>query len=429
MIQLSFVYGATTLNLQANGIRVLDGYYPASGKERASLTEQIELLVTGTSAERLAAVESIRAALRNARDYPSGSNCTYLHYAVDGTETAWRSRVMDGDVDFDERLNKRWQHGRLRVHLVVQRDPFWEATAETAVSIANGNGSGTGGIRVYSYGGHAVVDTSYYKDNWIDIAAGVIDGDLPAPVRLEFQNYRCLKMRMGVQHKGDPDGVTGHFADAGAKAFSGTTLSSLDYFSLTAAQLAAMDGYYRVIARLTSHGAYTDLLLSAGFYLYGRVFFGPQINAYLKLIVDLGVIRIPPAELDTTDVSLSILLSLYGQRRTAGSHSVAFDSLQLIPADSYAEFSFPSDVVPYLFGASYRAYYNSYLGGEAYQEYLDGGTTWKVERMYMTRGGLYLEPGKQQRIWFQPFAELSPNVTDSGYWIQKLWYRPRKAAL
>jgi hypothetical protein len=79
-MQLFIVYDSTTLDFQANGYKLLDGFYPETPVDGAeSVTYQFNILIIGSSpADLRTKLNGIRLALEHAKLHKDDARMAYL---------------------------------------------------------------------------------------------------------------------------------------------------------------------------------------------------------------------------------------------------------------------------------------------------------------------------------------------------------------
>jgi len=179
---LSITYGSTTITL------ALVDYTPTSALASvAEVTERWEVHVTGASKALLqAAIHEIERAFELARQHQANSflDRVFLNFQPVGYEESYRSQILDGKIDFyDETLKWAWANAGFDVRLTITRQNFWEG-AEAEIPLTNSNGvSGTENFKIFNCAdGNGT--TPNVRENWVDIDADDLEGDLPAPIHL-----------------------------------------------------------------------------------------------------------------------------------------------------------------------------------------------------------------------------------------------------
>lgn len=446
---LNIVYGSTTITL-ASGAYSLLSYIPrapTSLEDDATISEPCKIEISGASVAALqTALQAIELAFRQAeryRDTQMGDR-VYIVFTPDGYSDAYQSELLTGKPDFDNNtLDDRWVEKKIDVTLNWVRRFYWEGP-ETQATVSNSSGSGTI-ITLYNHddAGH---------DNYLEIAAGAITGDLPTPPRLKMYadptntgtNY-VKDLYIGHNALSDPAGfahilegesgittVGANTADAtcsngSRKSFSwaATTETELAYWTLTQALLnSSAGGYFRVLARFSTAPAYTNLWLrlqlTTG--LASNILWrGPLSLCPQQCLVDLGVVQLPPMLPGQTDIN-SMALALYGKRNTAGTHTLELDFLQLTPLDSWR---------------TYRGKFNwwgngSWLMDDGPQDlvYWDFSIPGVGKMTTHTPEGqkINLIPGLLQRLYFLHSIQTLAAPTERMLNVS-VWYRPRRTTL
>lgn len=448
---LNIVYGSTTINL-ASGACALLAYVPrapTSLEEDATVAEPCKIEISGASVAALqTALQGIELAFRQAERYQDSllGDRVYIEFTPDGYSDTYRSELLTGKLDFDSNtLDDRWVERKIDVTLNWVRRFYWEGP-ETAVTLSNGGGSGAS-VTVYNHDdGHAG------NDNYVEIDAGVITGDLPTPPRLKitasvlntgtdyvkdlYIGHNALHNPATFAHILEGENgistVGSNTADAtcsnGSRkslSWAATTETELLKWTLTQALLnSALGGYFRVLARFSTAPAYTNLWLrlqlTTGL-AENMLWKGPLLLCPQQGLVDLGVIRLPPILPNQTDIN-EIVLALSGKRNTAGTHTLELDFVQLTPLDSWR---------------TYRGKFSwwgngGYLTDDGPQGlvYWDISTPGAGKMTTHTPEGapIQLLPGLRQRLYFlhsiQTLAAPIERMLDVS-----LWYRPRRVTL
>lgn len=430
--------GATLLSYELQAL-------PASellANPEAQVTERAAYLATPASvAALLTVVRNIRTgqALAARRQQARTGNRYYVKFQPDGAAAAYRSEILDGNVPVsEENLDYQWPALKIEVAVFWTRRGYWEAASETELSLANGGGSGTGGRTVYNHD-----DGGAGHDDYVQIAAADVTGDLPAPCRVEMANASGAGVGFQQVHLGlnafsgptvfvptleyESGNLSGtDTADANSsngfyvpQTIAASELwSKLATWSLSAAQIdAAAGGWFRLLARLLNvptgmrvqprvEYAITDIWTGEEVYL--------DATTTAKMY-DFGWIQIPPGGYDQGSMA-ALSLSLYGRAAAGGTFSADF--LKLFPLDGWrrigqvSNYSIPNgDKI--VDDGIYKQVYGI-TGSSRYQIY-----TWRGP-------GISLWPGRDQRIlfaWAETVWTISQTLTVRAY------YRPRVASL
>src|SRR4030043_651883 len=189
-MQLYLIYGSTTLDFQADGYKLVDGFYPETPDDgQESVSDRFDILIKGSSPSDLhSKITAIRIAFEHARRHKDDAQAARIYYEVDGSADAWMTKLLNGIVLYNKDLGRNWRHNSVIATIIVERKPYWDAKDEVQVPLTNGNGTNnTSGLTVFNHddGGGA---SPNHPDNWVEIAATDVLGDLPGPTRLEVIN-------------------------------------------------------------------------------------------------------------------------------------------------------------------------------------------------------------------------------------------------
>lgn len=437
--------GSTVLvDLNADPYRTKDGFYPYTpGTADASAVERLDVIIKSTTV--VEKVRDIERAFLLARENTSGANGVYLHFALNGTETAWRARILDGQVLHDSRLYPRYKDDKAVITLVIEREPFWEG-AEASLPLSNHNSTDvTTGVSLANCC-DVTGSGPTYRDNYVEIDGGDVDGTEPAPARIEIQNtYNSatglrdvwvghnFRSSMTFQHV-----LEGEDASYGGTPTSGSTFSGGAYQTFTwsgdaQAEIArwaldttfldaAKGQWFRVLARFAS----TVGLSGTRLQLKTRWPTGtPLVDVGLgsdmqlaagKAIQEIGTIQLPPWLKGQTGL-YPIDLCLYAKK--AGGGSLAIDDLVLLPQDGYR----------FLDAIGTTDYLESLVDDGINQEtYLSGWSTPGKIGIITGLGTLMLRPGVDQRLVFMHITEVGSAAIDRTVSV-KVYYRPRRRTI
>jgi hypothetical protein len=416
-MQLYITYAGVTLDFNADGYTLLDGFYPdLKGKDR------FELAVAGSSPSDLdGKVRAINLAFKHAREHKRDSNGAYLYFSPDETGTAWRSRLSDGQAQLDPKLSLRRRASKAKVLVTLERKPAWDGPV-TAVSISNQHGSGISGVTVYN-----VQDAGH--DSFVDVAAGLVLGDLAGPARLELTNLYASATRnlssvwigQNFTHPADFDHALEGVVTSIDLDNNETTLKT---WSLSSAQLAAATGrYFKLMARFTTSPPNAWLRLkilwkTAPVWETGYARVDPS---YAWAIRDLCTFQLPPWLPGQTGLD-EISLVLLG-KTTAAPVPVSMDWAQLVPLDGWYH------VMPAGYGTPQA--YRLVIDAADDLLYVDDGAGAHKAGIYLPGSGrpIHLEPGAAQRIYFLQHTDYSNEAYDAQSLSVKLFYRPRRVSI
>jgi hypothetical protein len=360
-MQLYLTYGLTTLDFQADGYEVVGGFYPQTADEgMESISDQFEIRINGSSGPDLhSKITAIRLAFEHAKRHKDDAQAAWFYYEVDDTGDAWMSKLLGGSVIYDSILESTWRHNLVVATIIVEHKPYWDALDEIQVPLSNGNGTNVlTALPVYNHddGGGA---SPNHHDNWVEIAAADVLGDLLGPTRLEaintYASSRLFTLWIG-QNWTDPANfvhilegessttgtATGDGNSSGAFSMKATLSTAAEAtmftWALTDAFLDTCQGqYFKFLARFQG-AAHTNVkyrikLQYSGTTIWqsGQVILDTS-RAYQ--IRDLFTLRLPPWLLGQTNLK-ALTMIMTGQAIGGTPIDVYLDFLQITPLDGW----------------------------------------------------------------------------------------------
>ncbi len=423
----------------------LDGYFPrVSSDVEQHVTDSFEVLLRGTSSiDRLRALNRMLEYARRS----TGPNGVWIHYAPDGT--AWRSRIYDGVVSYDEKVHSYYRSNTIKAIITLERDPYWEGP-EQQIPLSNGNGTNnTSGLNVFN-ANDGVGTPPNRQNNYVEISGSAISGDLPAPVRLEMTNQFNSSARLSeiwislnvysnpstFQHVLEGESAIALQSGITNQAVSGYSGGNIKNFSLTIENQTPLVRWELNTAYLNAANKRWFKILAVfassthqGIRLQARIMFpvgtilttvasSQEVLLSNVLIQEIGEIQIPPWLLSSGDLA-PVDLVLFGQK--SGTANMQIDFIQISPVDGYRV------LIPRGYGAAYGV--RIVDDGINEQIYTDGWSGGGRTGHYTAIGKpLRLIPGKTQRIYFlQQGSTGDANIT--RMLSVKAYYRPRRSGL
>lgn len=445
MQQMTLDYDGQTLNLQAGGYRVLDGYYPRAGTDDVTpVVETIDLWVSGTNGADLdSKIQALTKALTYAKRNQNGAGGAYFNYAVDESATLARSRILGGVVTYNEALTRNRKFTRAHAALTIERQPFFEE-ALTQLPLTNLNGSNnTAGLKVFSCNdGTGSVPNK--RCNYVEINGPNVKGDLPAAVRLELTNTYASEHKLGniwIGHGWQPSanlitcleaesaaGKTGTgdgSSSGGQYVLQALSAGSVAQFkwTLSAAQLTAANGeWFHALPRLMignmTNYQFQLKIVSEDQTVWESGWAAPDVN-YALAIRDLFTFRLPPWLAKTSaPAALDLVLEVVA----AQSINLYLDCLFLLPA-SHWQFVSRGFVT---INQNDRVILDG-LEGLYYRD--TGSGSGRVGLPKPAGTPILLEPGKTQRLHFLMHS-WTGNIAEIGRSLSvKAYYRPRRRTI
>jgi hypothetical protein len=450
---LSLVYGATTVALASGDYRVLK-YVPATPEADAnSITETATILITASSLANLQSdIAAINKVFDRARMFQAGKSIIqcFIKFQGSGESLTWQSEIFDGKVVLpDSALAGDWANTQLSVGVVWSRSPFWESDTWTALPLTNGNGTSiTSAINVYNENDGSGASPSK-KNNYVDIAAADIAGELPAPVKMVITpiSNPIFRFFMGVQADIAGLGLVQPWGDvmtSGAANFigSGTETANADssggyYLSLSILAgltitlsksidvSAYQGGYFKFIVRWASLGTEDitfqfKLIAPEGYPVVAESaeFLNVDSDSFYVAYGDMKIY--PRMFLPRSGSSGNYILTMYITNNTAGTVTPGIDFIFMMPTTYYV--CIGSDNID----VTSKVVYSEGLENLLYREMLATGAQAEVMHTYQG-SGIYLVPGVNNRVHFLWASGGTSSVTDKI--TLQMWYKPRRSTL
>lgn len=427
-----------------------------------NVAETAEVAWTGTLAEQRVALQTLNRLFQQARNRQrTGMGPrVWVEFSPTGTgdyddEDNYRSEVLSGRVLLDDsyRTGLQLSAEQLLSTIIFTRRYYWEG-ALTQLPLTNANGTDDlTGLLIYN----CTDDLDEYgtRVNYVDIKGADVEGDLPAPVRLELTNTYTNPISeesLGVLWIGhniwsDPtnldhviegeDAVAGLGTDVALGTASGgyirrytTTTPDVwyegDSWTLSSDLLTSCAGnYFQLMARfmtasniLANYRFKVQILDSVGgAIIWESAPFG--VSADFHRVRPLLAMRLPPWRPPAGDSSSCVLrLGLY--RTGAVDDELDIDFFHLFATDSYVMLrGVGADLEPdetLVFDSGEDTVYKA---GSA-------GTTGSFVR----HGTLVmLDPAADQRLYFLQHAGVGDVAQVDRTMTVKAYYRPRRLAL
>ena len=442
--------GTTTISLVASGVYLENYDMKVAQDDDKTVVDTVDIMInaaTGALVQTQArAIEAMLDAAHRYQKTRTGARVFVTAQLISDTDT-WRSELVGGRMELAEDALAVWGNYKARATLYLERVPYWEGT-ETPITLSNGNGSGDTGLQIYNCNDGAGSSPSK-RNNYAQIAAGVIAGVLPAPLKVQLtQNSGgtvvISGLYMATNADSDPANLN-HMLEAESRVWGGTVTADSScsgsskvvfsaystsvqaYWNLDSAIIQKTSGrWLRLLLAVRSRTAtvaqmetiQADLRDSTGVNVLWR---GPEVpfNAAGTAgypLVDLGAFPLPPGSSAVAYERVQLWVTL---RLASGSATTALDFIQLTPADAYR----PVRVVPI----------GILTGDVLVDDGIDGAS-------YATANGfrgpflrtftdpLVVWPGKLQRIYVLTDCETLDYAVANRCLI-RAWYRPRRLSI
>ncbi len=422
----------------------LDGFYPETATDPDNpVVETINVGVRGaTLAELVGVVQEINRLLDYARLHPSGAEGVWLNFAADVDQEVYRARVTDGAVRYNAKLLRDWRTKKMTIGLIVERAPYWEG-AETQIPLTNANDEDNiTGLTVWNHN-----DATAGHENFVEIAAADVAGDLPAACRIEIENTynnatRAYTYYIGqAWQSGWPGETTLNVLEAEDADYPTTGNSSNAGYSGGATKALALPATAGYIARWDLSTDVMTACKGQWFRLMAGFTSAPAAGTWIKMkltfpagspltvvaespwmqmdgvntLQEIGTLQIPPWLPGETNLS-NLTLALYGYLAATGNQGL--DYIQLFPMDGFRK------LTPLGYGLGYQAkLIDDGIAGNLYADW--GG---EKSGYYVGTGEIKLQPGKAQRLYFLCTSQTGGSGIDRTGSV-KMFYRPRRAGL
>jgi hypothetical protein len=351
---LTFVFGATRIDLNnRTGLFLQSGYYPTIDVKAKTVTESVKVQLRGSIS---AVIQQLNQWFELARSDDPAQEKVYLEYKVAESETAWRSRIYNGAVSLSSTISREYQRGRVNVEISFERDPFWEGP-ETTLPITNLNSNNPARVFNANDGAGTIPNQ---RINSAYVAANMILGDLPTPVKLTIDNLytEALGHLWIGMNKTRPNWNSGWMLEAenaigitpvassvasgGAFAQGQLTYgssSAILRWNVTDTMVSVLRGQrLRMLLRAYYTGAYSNfkykLKIVSGVTILWETDWVRESETYARNWLDMFEFRMPPWLEGKEDLS-GITLELWATPTNAGTWTWAFDDVMLFSEDGF----------------------------------------------------------------------------------------------
>ncbi len=422
-----------------------------------NVTETVEVAWTGTLSEQRESIQTLNRLFQAARyrQRTGMGDPLFVEFSPEGEggyddTDNWRSEILSGRVLVDDvyRTGLQLESEQLLSQIVFTRRHFWEG-AEAQLPLTNANGTDDlAGLLVYN----CQDDGADYgtRVNYVDIDGVDIEGDLPAPIRLEMTNTyasnetgavwigrNAFSDPANLSHVIEGEDATAGGSDVAVGSASGgyvrryTTVTPASWYegitwALSSNLLTSAAGnYFQLMARFetaTVNLAYyrfkVSLLQGASVFWESAPF---RIDTNLShSIRPLLAMRLPPWKPPPTGAAAACSLRLGVYRETGGDDDLDVDFIHLFATDSYAMLSHVGVALDE----------DDTLVFDCVEDNLyivaAGGGTGSFVR-YGTM--VVVEPDMNQRLYFLQASNLGDTAEVDRTMTVKAYYRPRRLAL
>ncbi|MFZ3150253.1 MAG: hypothetical protein WA116_01060 [Anaerolineaceae bacterium] len=459
-MQLYFMDDGVKLDLNADGLILLDGFYPETATDQSkNVTDQFSLAVRSSNLS--GKIEAINRVLAHARLYPSGDHGVYLFFGMTEADIAWRTRVVDGAVLLEKSLGKLWGQNKANITVALEHLPYWEGE-ETAVPLTNLNGTNvTTGITVYNCNDN-IGTSPNRRCNYVMVNSTYITGDLPTPPRIEFTNTDGTKievpttLRIGWHVRNS--GFTWNYEAENSTYNKGTVVSTDDTYSNSAYREFTLNGddhprltnlikilsfplssgvlaagasqWYKVLIYLNDPVTYNDMRMQVSLYWPsgGDTMMLQESQAVIlkpgHQIYEIGALQIPPWMIGVVDpVEIDLVISGW----VADTYTFGVDFVQLFPAAGYRTLTSIANTV----------FDRGLLVDDGITDAVwvvhmpinpPGQDDQKIGAYVGLGNRIYLHPNKLQYLYFLQELALGASYLDIVSTVS-IYYRPRRLTI
>lgn len=199
---IKFTDGSTTLyDCTGNGryIDANNGWQRGQSTDQETVMDTWTMLLRDTIANIQAAASAISRILEQAAVYDEQQlgEQIFLEGTLDGSN--WRRSPVVGGVVLGYDIDSAIRSGFAQIVFMVERKDYFDGPV-TNVPLTNPNGTDvTTGLRIYNCNDGAVVDTSYHRHNYVEIdGANDVLGDLPASCKVRVVGESLNRIYMGL---------------------------------------------------------------------------------------------------------------------------------------------------------------------------------------------------------------------------------------
>lgn len=449
---LQLIEGATTTDLNDGSATHLIDYTPQAGDlDQDTIKEQATILIdVATVALMDSEREEVNQRLYNAKARQSdhARDKTYVKFQPDGGADTWRSEVLEGKIINERNIHKEgWAIKKIEITIEWTRRNHWDGS-EDQIPLTNTNGTDDiSGLNVFNCNDGSGTPPND-QVNYVEIKAADVEGEIPGATRLEMvNNYATNSLRAlwighniidpgnhvwnyeGEDATGGTPTVDANSSDGEYNRISvasGSVFSEYLTWSISGATVDdAKGGPMKVVIRFANGNNVTSVWWmirlkrsTAVLWQSGR----SKADANFAFCIrDILTFNFPPWLRGQTGNG-AVDLVLAAQQETGGALNLDIDVLFLIPANSWRHLYLGNDNC-----ANTERVVDDLIEGFQYVD--DGSGTDKRSSVLATGSGIYVEPGKLQRLYFISHSNSGNTAEKDRKLTVKLFYRPRRVTL
>lgn len=435
------IVAATTINLASGSCALLDytPKAPTSTDDDATVTESAKVQISGASVSAIQTIiQSINKAFRFAEIFHEKriGSPAYVQLTPDGYSDVYRSEIFTGRIEWGPKvLDEQWVELKVDAIITWIRRYYWEGP-QISLTLTNTGGSG----QILAVVNHD--DATAGHDNYVEIAADDVAGDLPTPPIITLTNtyasgslldvylaHNFMSTPQYLINTVEAENATGGTPIADAACSNGY-YNNVSWTALTETQLLtfplgdadteyALGNFFKIMLRFQTAPNYTNCWIRWKA-LFGStvVWSGPLILLNNKSLQDTGIMQWPPGGDLPLNMS-GLNLVLYAKRNTSGTHNLKIDFVQLLCMDGARVLKGTVAVAQnerLVDNGVLQKIYKASQGNLAYHTHAAIGPT------------LMLRPGYRQRLQFLQIQSDGAAPIERTMNVQVV-YRPRRLTL
>lgn len=438
----------------------LTGWRPARARsviDQAELEQDAETVQEAFTCTLVGTTEEIRQTIRDIerllvlgerrRKRGAGAR-VYVEARITLTGSYYRSPVLGGYVEYRDSLFRyELIGGTAEITVVVERMYYWEGNLQT-LAISNRNGSSSGYLSCWNY----YVASTSGRDNYVQIAAGAVQGSLPTPPYLTVRDTTGSSSdRIGsvwVNNSDVTPTLTGSVLQGTDSSLGTNTGQSSTTTGTVKAGDIVSDAAEASLFRIPISGAFLaslqeatcDLIASfapipaappswvslrAAITYNGTetLWYGDWVQGGGVHYLELGTTRLPPALMGTGSTPGDLQLSIYGRRNPGTSlYTVYLDQVMVLPRTSYRRYRCGAFGIP-----ASEALFDDAPDGNLY---VANATTGSGRRTFHVGAGqIYLTPGRAQTLYVMHDLRSFGGWSALRQFQVQVRYRPRRASI
>jgi len=443
----------TTVTLSSGNMYIANFTPKTARRTDEPLSESAQIGFTGGTSTIRTNIQAINRLFEQAENYTryKTGKRVYVEFDPDTSGDPYRAQIAYAEQVAlpDDVLGDGWASTSFEATITWYRVPFWERSTLTQIPLANSSStSTTDNLTVNNRN-----DGS--GENWANIAAADVIGDLPAPIHVQmlnattdadatdeiyiFHNINSTPFSFVHTIEGESSTNASSTTDANSSAgaygtftWAVTTETKIAEWPIASSDLDDMaGGRFAIVTRWPAVFPYTDCYLR--WRLETAANYSELAAGDLELVAPttdtsnqrelnyFEPLRIDPVLENNTSI-LGVVLSLYALRSSTD-NSIDMDYLQLSPISRSSGWRYFKSIDQGV-GID-ETFVHDDVSGFTYK--LDSSGLKSPE--FTSYGGpILLKPNTDQRLYFNTCTTAGAAEVSQS-WGVKLWYRPRRSSL